>query len=216
MLLQAEREAVVAYGKKLIESGLVKATGGNLSLVNEEKTLMAISPTGVAYETMQPEDVVVVDLSGQRVEGKLKPSSEIAFHLGLVNLRADIRAVVHTHSPQATAMACLGWTLPAVHYLIGFAGKQVPVAPYATYGTQALSDNICKTIGEDNAVLMANHGMVAVGSTLEKAYTTAEMVEYVAQIFLQTRAVGNPIILRDEQMDAVLEKFETYGKQDEE
>ncbi len=216
MLLQAEREAVVAYGKKLIESGLVKATGGNLSLVNEEKTLLAISPTGVAYETMQPEDVVVVDLSGKWVEGRLKPSSEIAFHLGLVNLRPDIRAVVHTHSPQATAMACLGWVLPAVHYLIGFAGKQVPVAPYATYGTQALSDNICKTIGEGNAVLMANHGMVAVGTTLEKAYTTAEMVEYVAQIFLQTRAVGNPVILRDEQMDAVLEKFETYGKQDEE
>ena len=212
MLLFEERSLVVEFGKKLIRTGLVKGTGGNLSLCNADKSLLAITPTGVDYEAMRPEDVAVVDLQGKQVDGDLMPSSELSFHVGLVNLRSDICAVVHTHSPWATTMACLGLELPAVHYLVGFAGKKVPVAPYATYGTPALADNICATIGDENAVLMANHGMVAVGRTLANAFSAAEMVEYVSQIYLQAKAVGEPIILGEQEMDVVLGKFETYGQ----
>lgn len=215
MLLFEERERVVEYGKKLIRTGLVKGTGGNLSLCNPEKSLLAITPTGVAYEEMQPEDVAVLDLQGQQVDGQLAPSSEVAFHLGLVNLRPDIFAVVHTHSPWAATMACLGWELPSVHYLVGFAGKSVRVAPYATYGTPELSEAICSTIGNENAVLMANHGMVAVGGSLDGAFAAAEMVEYVSQIYLQAKAVGTPAILGEQEMETVLKKFETYGQKKE-
>jgi len=212
MLLQKEREIIVEFGKKLIETGLVKGTGGNLSLCNPEKSMLAITPTGLTYETMEPEDVVVLALDGEQVDGKLKPSSEVTFHLGLVNLRPDIFAVVHTHSPHATTMACLGVALPAIHYLVGFAGESVPVAPYATYGTPELSGHICSSIGNGNAVFMANHGMVAVGANMARAFTTAEMVEYVAQLYLQAKAVGNPQILSKAEMDVVIGKFETYGQ----
>lgn len=214
MLLKKEREIVVEFGKRLIQTGLVKGTGGNLSICDSDKKMLAITPTGVAYEEMRLEDVVILDLTGKHIDGDLKPSSEAAFHLGLVNLRSDIRAVVHTHSPFATTLACLHWELPAIHYLVGFAGQSVPVAPYATYGTKELSENICSTIGKNNAVLMANHGMVAVGPSMEKAFSTAEMVEFVSQLYLQAKAVGEPAVLDKTEMATVLEKFQTYGQQD--
>jgi L-fuculose-phosphate aldolase len=214
MLLENERQLVVEYGKKLVRIGLVTGTSGNLSVCNPEKTLVAISPTGVSYEEMTPQDVVVADLSGEIVDGELKPTSEIAFHLALLNLRPDIRAVVHTHSTFATTIACLGWELPAIHYLVGFAGLLVPCAPYATYGTQELSDNVCSTIGDGNAVLLANHGVVAVGETLERAFVTAEQVEYVAQLYLQAKTVGNPVILSDGEMTKVTRKLQAYGQND--
>jgi len=212
MLLEQEREAVLFYSKKLLSSGLVKGSGGNISLSNAEKTMMAVTPSGVAYDIMNIGDVVVTDMAGCKIEGYLEPTSEMAFHLALHHLRPDIHAVVHTHSENATALACLGWDLPAVHYLIGFAGKKVPVAPYATYGTRELSDNICSVIGESNAVLMANHGLVCVGADLKQAFTTAEMIEYVSHLYLLTKSVGEPAILKDQQMDEVIEKFKHYGK----
>ena len=213
MLLSEERKTVAYYGKKLITSGLVKGTGGNISLVNTAKTLLAITPSGVEYNQFGPEDVVVVDMDGKRVEGHLNPSSELAFHLALVKQRSDIKAVVHTHSDYATALACLRWELPPVHYLIGSAGYVVPLAPYATFGTQALADGICQTIGEGYAVLLANHGLVTVGGNLQKAFSTAEYIEYVAKIYLMTKSVGIPVLLGMEEMRAVIEKFENYGQQ---
>ncbi len=213
MLLFDERHAVTEYAKKMLSTGLVKGTGGNISLANADKNLLAITPSGVPYETMVPEDVVVVDMEGHRVEGHYLPSSEIGFHLALLKQREEIMAVVHTHSDCATAVACLRWELPAVHYLIGSAGLHVPLAPYATFGTQALSDGICQTIGENNAVLLANHGMVAVGVNLDKAFNTSEMVEYVAKLYLMTKSVGSPVLLNQDEMQDVLEKFTTYGVQ---
>ena len=213
MLLYEERQAVTDYSKKLLSTGLVKGTGGNISLTNGDKSLVAITPSGVAYETMYPEDVVVVDMAGKRVDGHLLPSSELGFHLALLRQRTEIKAVVHTHSEYSTAMACLRWELPAVHYLIGSAGFNVPLAPYATFGTQALADGICETIGESNAVLLANHGLVTVGVSLSKAFSTAEMVEYVAKLYLITKSVGAPVLLSKEEMQDVLKKFTTYGVQ---
>lgn len=213
MHLHEERKTITEYARKLLSTGLIKGTGGNISLANADKSLVAITPSGVAYETMRPEDVVVVDLEGNRVDGHLLPSSEIGFHLALLNQRPDIKAVVHTHSDYSTAMACLRWELPAVHYLIGSAGFHVPLAPYATFGTQALARGICETIGDGNAVLLANHGLVTVGVSLGKAFSTAEMVEYVAKLYLITKSVGNPVTLSKEEMQDVLEKFTTYGVQ---
>ncbi len=213
MILLEERQAVVEFGKKMLLTGLVKGTGGNISLCNADKTLLAISPTGVSYIDMQPEDITVTNLEGVQVDGKLAPSSEIAFHLALVNQRPDIFAVVHTHSDYATTMACLRWELPAVHYLIGSAGLSVPVAPYATFGTQTLAENICQTIGSGNAVLLANHGLITVGPNLKKAFSTAEMVEYVSRLYITARSVGEPVILSDQEMQDVLDKFGTYGQQ---
>jgi L-fuculose-phosphate aldolase len=213
MLLLEERKAITDYAKKLLTTGLVKGTGGNISLTNGDKSLVAITPSGVAYETMSQEDVVVVDMEGNRVDGHYLPSSEIGFHLALLRQRTDIKAVVHTHSDYSTALACLRWELPAVHYLIGSAGFNVPLAPYATFGTQALADGICETIGESNAVLLANHGLVTVGVSLGKAFSTAEMVEYVAKLYLITKSVGTPVLLGTDEMQAVLDKFVTYGVQ---
>lgn len=212
MLLVEEREMVVEYSKKLLTSNLAKGSGGNISLSNTDKTMMAVTPSGVVYDIMKPEDIVVLNMTGEKIEGDLFPTSEIAFHLALQKLRSDIHAVVHTHSPYATAVACLGWELPPIHYLIGFAGEKVPLAPYSTYGTEELSDNICSVIGEYNAVLMANHGLVCVGTDLDKAFMTAEMVDYVAHLFLLTKSVGEPIILDPQQMNDVMEKFKDYGQ----
>lgn len=213
MLLVGEREQVVEYSKKLLISNLVKGSGGNISLSNADKTMIAVTPSGVVYDIMKPEDIVVLDMNGKKLEGDLAPTSETAFHLALQRLRPDIHAVVHTHSPYATAIACLGWELPPIHYLIGFAGEKVPLAPYSTYGTDELSDNLCSVIGESNAVLMANHGLVCVGADLDKAFMTAEMVEYVAHLFLLTKSVGEPVILDQHQIKVVMEKLNNYGQE---
>lgn len=213
MLLSEERNAITHYAKLLLTTGLVKDTGGNISLTNADKSLVAITPSGIAYETMSPDDVGVLDMDGNHVEGHYLPSSEIGFHLALLRQRPEIKAVVHTHSDYSTALACLRWELPPVHYLIGYAGFHVPLAPYATFGTQALADGICETIGESNAVLLANHGLVTVGTSLKKAFSTAEMVEYVAKLYLITKSVGTPVLLGREEMQEVLEKFSSYGVQ---
>ena len=212
MLLEQEREAIVTFGRKLITSQLTTGSGGNLSVINREANLIAIKPSGVDYYEMQPQDVVVMTPEGRIVEGDKKPSSEVNFHLGLLQARPEINAVVHTHSVYATTIACLNWELPAVHYLVGFSGNKVPLAPYATFGTQALADHIVAAIGQYNACLMANHGLVTVGPNLATAFAAAEEIELVARIYYQARCIGNPVILSDEEMAVVGEKFKTYGQ----
>lgn len=212
MLLKSERNDIAAFGRKLISAGLTTGTGGNLSLFNRPENLVAISPSGTEYGNIQPEDIVILDLAGNVVEGRLKPSSELDFHLALYKRRPDIHAVVHTHSTYATTIACLNREIPAVHYLVGFAGNKVPVAPYATFGTPALATNITRTIGEYNAVLLANHGLVAVGPTMVNAFSIAEQVEFVARIYYQTRCIGDPAILPDKEMETVIRKFGSYGQ----
>ena len=212
MLLEQEREAIVIFGRKLITSQLTTGSGGNLSVINREANLIAIKPSGVDYFEMQPEDVVVMTPEGRIVEGDKKPSSEVNFHLGLLQSRPEINAVVHTHSVYATTIACLNWELPAVHYLVGYSGNKVPLAPYATFGTQALADHIAAAIGDYNACLMANHGLVTVGPNLATAFAAAEEIELVARIYYQARCIGTPVILSDEEMAVVGEKFKTYGQ----
>ena len=212
MILEQERKSIVEYGKKLITSQLTTGSGGNLSIFNRDQNLIAIKPSGVDYMTMKPEDVVVVSPSGEIVDGVLKPSSELKFHLALLHHRPDINAVVHTHQPYATTVACLNIELPPVHYLIGFSGDKVPLAKYATFGSQALSDYILEAIGPYNACLMANHGLVTVGTDISRAFATAEELELVSRIYCLARSMGEPRILSKEDMAEVTEKFKTYGQ----
>lgn len=213
MLLLEERQKVVEIGRKLITSQLTTGSGGNLSIYNRKENLVAIKPTGVDYFLMKPEDVVVVTPDGKTVDGNLKPSSEIRFHLALYQHRSDVNAVVHTHQVYATTIACMGWELPAVHYLVGYSGNKVPLAKYATFGSQELCDNIIAAIGNYNACLMANHGIVTVGADLLSAFNAAEELELVSRLYYQTKCIGNPAILSDEEMVIIGQKFKTYGQQ---
>ena len=133
-------------------------------------------------------------------------------HLAVYSARPDVGAVVHTHSVFATTFAVLGEELPAVHYALAWAGRRVRVAPYATYGTPAIATGCVATLGEDGAVLLANHGVVAVGPGLDAALEVAEAVEYTAELCWRARALGTPAILPDEEMDRVADAFGSYGQ----
>jgi L-fuculose-phosphate aldolase len=211
MLLHKLRQEVVTHGRKLVAARLTTGTGGNLSLLDRNRGLFAISPSAMEYHRIRPQDVVVLDLDGRVVEGQRKPSSELGFHLALYAKRPDVNAIVHTHSIYATTFACLHEEIPAVHYLIGFCGTRVPLAPYATFGSEALARNVAEAIGGANAVLLANHGLVSVGQDLPKAFAVAEEIEMVARIYYQARCIGSPRILSDEEMAEVIEKFKTYA-----
>lgn len=212
MLLEKERSLIVEYGKLLLARGLTLGTGGNVSLYDRVSGYVVISPSGLDYESTQPTDVVVVDMKGAVVDGSRRPSSELAMHLGLYENRSDVCAVVHTHSVFATTLACLECSLPAVHYLIGFAGREVKCAPYATFGTQELADSACLTIGDAKAVLLAHHGLLTAGVDLAEAFMVAEQVEYCAELYWRARAIGSPAVIPDREMDTIIDKFGDYGR----
>ena len=216
MILEKEREKIVETGKRMIDARLTTGTGGNLSIFNRKENLIAIKPSGVPYQSMRAQDVVVLRPDGERVDGVLKPSSETKFHLAIYHARPDVDAILHSHQVHTTTIACMGIELPAVHYLLAFSGDKVPLAPYATFGTQALSDNILSVLGNYKACLLENHGLITLGASLDEAFDTAEALELVAQIYIQAKSIGEPKILGSEQMNVVIEKFKTYGKQDSE
>ena len=209
-MMEYEKEQVVRYGKKLIDRRLTTGSGGNISVCNREKNLVAISPSGLDYYETTPEDIVILDMDGNLVEGKHRPSSESGMHLAFYKNRADVSGIVHTHSKFATAIACMGWELPAVHYLIGMAGHRVKCTGYATYGSDELAKEALETIGDSNAVLLANHGLIALGEDVDRAFSTAEHLEFVSEVYYLTKTLGTPNILSDENMDEVMKKFGTF------
>ena len=209
-MMMQEKEQVVRYGKKLIDRRLTTGSGGNISVCNREKNLVAISPSGLDYYETTPEDIVILDMDGNLVEGKHRPSSEASMHLAFYKNRADVSGIVHTHSKFATAIACMGWELPAVHYLIGMAGHRVKCTGYATYGSDELAKKALETIGDSNAVLLANHGLIALGEDVDRAFSTAEHLEFVSEVYYLTKTLGTPNILSDENMDEVMKKFGTF------
>lgn len=155
-----ERELLVEYGNKLMEYGLTKGTGGNLSIYDETKGYMIITPSGIEFDKLTPEDMVVMDLDGKIISGEKKPSSEYMMHTMIYKDRKDIKSVVHAHTMYATVISCLRETLPAVHYMIALAGKDVRCAKYATFGTEELAINAVEAMKDRNAVLLANHGII--------------------------------------------------------
>lgn len=212
MLMEEERKLIVEYGKKLITSGLTKGTGGNLSIYNREKGLMAISPSGIDYFEIKPENVAILNIRGEQIDGDKKPSSEVELHRIFYERRTDIDAIIHTHTIYATTIACLNWNLPPVHYMVALAGLDVRCAKYATFGTKELAENAFEAMKDRKAVLLANHGMLAGGRDLGEAFNTTEEIEYCAELYYRTKSIGEPVILSEEEMRLMLEKFKTYGQ----
>ena len=213
MLMQEEREQIVEYGKKMSADRLTSGTSGNISIYNAEKGYMAISPSGIGYFDVKPEDVVIMDLDANIVDGDKKPSSEWALHTAMYKTKPDCRAVVHTHSMYCTVFATLRQPLRAAHYVIADAGvDEVPCAPYCTYGTPELAKAASDTIGDSNAVLLANHGMLACGGSLKSAYSLACGMEFCAELEYRTKTIGGPVYLSKEEMAEVLESFKSYGQ----
>ncbi|MDW7678858.1 MAG: class II aldolase/adducin family protein, partial [Bacillota bacterium] len=156
MLLETHRKELIAYGQKLVEANLTKGTGGNLSICHREAGIMAITPSGIDYFDITPEQIVLLEVeTGKILEGDAVPSSESDMHRILYKYRDDLNAVIHTHTPYATTLACLNMALPALHYLVALAGPDVRCAPYATYGTVALAKNAFEAMKDRKAVLLA-------------------------------------------------------------
>ncbi|CAM2809596.1 class II aldolase/adducin family protein [Actinomyces slackii] len=213
MLLDQARTQITAACQRLTDDGLVVGTAGNLSI--RQGDLVAITPSGLPYSDLRPDLVAVVDYaSGKQIEGPLKPASELDLHLTALR-STGLEAVVHTHSPAATAVASLAdlTALPAVHYYISmFGGPDVRVADYATYGTPELARNVERALEGRTAALMSNHGSVVAGPDLEAAYTLAQELEWVCELYLRVRSAGPPKILPDEEIAAVIAKIADYGQ----
>lgn len=214
MLLKKERKQVVEYCKKMIRAGLTRGTGGNISIFNRAEGLYAISPSGMDYETMQPEDVVVMNLSDEVVEGTRRPSSEWGLHSIFYKNREDIDAVVHTHSTYCAVLATNREDLPPSSYLVAFAGPNVRCAPYASFGTPELAEAAYEYMKDRKAVLLANHGLVAGGSSILKAFQVAEEIEFCAEVYVKARSIGTPVLLSEDEMEYMLERFLDYGQKE--
>ncbi len=213
-LLKDQREQLVRYGRKLIDSGLTVGTGGNLSIFDKESGYMAISPSGIDYYEMLAEDVVITDLYGNVAEGSLKPSSEYEMHAIVYRNRSDANAMIHTHALYATTISCLNTSLPAVDYLVAHGGgTDIRCAEYATYGTKELADHALKAMEGRKAVLLANHGINVIGSSMKEVFDVTEQLEFCARLYWQSRAIGDPVILPDEEMEMMVDRFKGYGQQ---
>jgi len=192
-------------------SGLSHGRSGNVSARHDDG--MLITPSGTPYETLTPEDVVFVDSSGHSDPDAGKPSSEWRFHLAAYRARPQARAVVHCHSRAATALACAHRPIPAFHYMVAVAGgADIPLVPYATFGTPELAAHIAEALATRKACLMANHGQIAADSSLEAALELAGEVETLAAQYLEVLKLGEVYLLDDAQMNEVLEKFKSYGQ----
>lgn len=206
---QTLREQIVACGLKLTPSGLSQGTSGNLSVRHGDGFL--ITPSGTPYEEIAPADVVQVAMDGSHPP-RLRPSSEWRFHRDIYAARPDVHAVVHAHPPYSTGLAICRRDIPAVHYMIAVSGgDSIRCADYYTYGTQALSDAVVRALEGRLACLMANHGMIATGATLEQAMWRAVEVETLARQYTLALQAGTPLLLTDAEVAEALEKFGNYG-----
>src|SRR5262245_3919126 len=210
MRYPALRREIVAACQDMNRRGINQGTSGNISARVPEGFL--ITPSGLPYDEMKAADIVLMKPDGTHV-GRLKPSSEFRFHTSIMATRPEVGAVVHTHSMFATTLSCLGLEIPAVHYMIAAAGgSNIRCVPYITYGTQELADAALKALEGRNACLLANHGMIVVGPTLKRAMWLAVEVETLAAQYWRALQVGKPNILSDAQVQAVMEKFRSYGQ----
>ncbi|ELY58244.1 class II aldolase/adducin family protein [Natronococcus jeotgali] len=213
MILESERRQVVAHAAELAE--LTPARTGNLSVrEGTDGDAFAITPTGVPYDSFDVAETPVVGVDGEQREGEMAPSSEVPMHSAIYR-REDVGAIVHTHSPWSTALAVAHQPLPPIHYMIVAVGKEVPVAEYAPYGSDRLAENIVAAMDEagSTASFIENHGLVVTAPDLETALENTYHVESLARLYLETRSAGlEPRRLSDEQLETVLEKFESYGQ----
>ena len=204
------RAALAEAARQSARQGLNPGSSGNLSVRMSDGFL--VTPSGLANDTLQAGQMVGVDMQG-RSSGNLKPSSEWRIHRDIYHARPEVNAVVHAHSPYAVSLACLRRDIPPFHYMIAAAGgKDIRCAGYATFGTQALSDNVLAALQDRRACLMANHGLVAVGVSLDAALSLAMEVEALCAQYWRASLMGEPVLLDDVEMDEVLERFKHYGQ----
>jgi L-fuculose-phosphate aldolase len=201
MQLVRERERIVAAARRLAGDGQVTGTAGNLS--ERAGSLVAVTPTGAALDLLTPEQIAVVDLAGEQVDGKLRPTSELGLHLGVYQ-RYGAGAVVHTHPPYGTALSCVLDELPVVHYHLLALGGPIRVAPYATFGTDELAAATLDALEERAAALMASHGAIARGPDLDTAMAQSALLEWGCALYWRAAAIGTPRALDSEERMAVV------------
>ena len=207
------RRAVVDAALELERRGLNHNTAGNVSVRAGENVL--VTPTGIPADRVDNGDVVELTAAGVALPGqRCLPTSEWQLHCAVYAARPDVSAIVHTHSPEATAAACVGEPVPAVHYIVAKGGgRDVPVSPYATYGSSELAANVVATLGAERLTcLMANHGMIAAGRSLDAAIALAHEVEWLSRVHRLALLRGTPVIVPDDEIDRVAEKFRTHGQ----
>jgi L-fuculose-phosphate aldolase len=209
----AIRAAIVATAQAMERAGLAPNRSGNVSCRFNGGLL--ITPSGLPYGEMTAADIVALDLAGKMRAGTRTPSSESPFHTAIYRSRPDAEAIVHTHSPRATALACARRPIPPFHYMIALAGGPgIRCAEYATFGTPALAESALRGLEGRRAVLLANHGVIAIGATLEAAYELACEVENMAGQYLKMLAAGlEPVTLDEAEMQRVLAQFARYGRE---
>ncbi len=204
------RQLLIATARRMAEAGLNKGTAGNLSVRHPSGFL--VTPTGMDYAALVPEDIPLVTLDGQST-GRRQPSSEWRFHRDIYAARPDAGAVLHAHSPFAVSLACLRREIPPFHYMIArFGGATIRCAAYATFGTQALSDAVLVALEERYGCLLANHGMLVLGRDLDAALALGVEFETLCEQYWRACQLGSPVLLDAEEMSTVLEKFATYGQ----
>lgn len=209
----ALRKRILATAQAINDSGLNPGKSGNVSARTTDGLL--ITPTGVPYVRLRPGDIVRMSMTGEVPARQLKPSSEWRVHRDIYAARQDAAAIVHVHSPYATALACNRRGIPPFHYMVAVAGgADIRCAPYATFGTQRLSDLTLKALVGRRACLLANHGLIAFGDSVEAAFALATEVEFLARQYLLALQVGRPVLLKAAEMRVILEKFKSYGQQE--
>jgi L-fuculose-phosphate aldolase len=207
------RHQVVEVAQRLSRQGLVIATSGNVSGADRGAGVMALTPSGIAYRTLTAAMIDLIDLETGRVrEGELPPSSELPLHLAVYGARADVHAVVHTHSLYATLLGVTGRTVEPFHYAVGLLGDEVRLAPYARYGTETLARSVVEHLGANGAVLLQNHGAVTVGQDLEEAEERAALLEWLAQLTVGATMLGAGRRLSDAEMAEAREALRHYGE----
>jgi L-fuculose-phosphate aldolase len=206
------RRQVADTLRALVGKGLTSGSSGNVSA--RGGTGMLVTPTGLSPERLEADQIVDVSLDGEVAPDQLTPSSEWRIHADIYRRHPDVAAVVHCHSTYATILACAHRPIPAIHYMLAATGScGVPLAGYATFGTQALSDAVNAVLADSPVCLMANHGQVATGRDLDHALKLAELVEEVAHWYWGVLAIGEPKLLSDAQMAEAREAFAHYGQQ---
>jgi L-fuculose-phosphate aldolase len=209
-VLDAERDDVCRWMRRAAADGLVVGRSGNVSV--RAGDLVVVTPTGVDPDDLRPQDVPVVDLDGRPVDGALLPSSELPMHLATYAGDASRCAVVHTHAVHATAVSTLVEQVPAVSYVLGLLGGPVRVAPYATYGTDALAAGVAAALDGRSGCLLRNHGTLTTGPDLARAYEGTVQLEWACRVWLLARAAGTPSLLPDDELARVADKLAAYGQ----
>ena len=205
------RRKVIATAMRMNNLGINQGKSGNVSA--RTATGFLVTPTGIPYEDTQPEQIVAMRMDGTH-DGAILPSSEWRFHRDNYAAREDVTAIVHTHSVFATTLACLNRPIPAFHYMVAVAGgTDIRCAPYATFGTQELSDHAVAALRDRKACLLAQHGLITTGASLENALALAVEVESLSRMYWQALQIGEPATLSETEMKVVLDKFRTYGQQ---